>query len=340
MSGHDWLAGKQAPRILLIQLRQLGDILLTTPCIREMKDALPGAQLTFCAHRMAEPILGLNPYLDQCLFYDDKMSLTDKWRLLRTIRQQKFDLVLDFMANPRSALFTLAARAGKTLSFHTSRHFVYHACVPRHSAGRYIVDAKFDLLRYIGLQPQNHQTELPFARQDLQVWQAYAQQHFSTLKSAPLKIYIAPTHRRAARRWPLARYAALADWLVEQWSAHVLWGWGPGEKEVALSVQRLCQRPTYLVPPTSLRQLTAFMSRMDLFIGNSNGPSHIAVAVGTSSVQIHGPTQLESWSPLNAVHGGVGAADGDVASVTVEQVKERVRRRLPDPGLAPESALR
>ena len=60
-----------------------------------------------------------------------------------------------------------------------------------------------------------------------------------------------------------------------------------------------------ICPKTSFRELAAVMANADLFIGSSNGPSHVAVAVDTPSLQLHGPTQARAWCPMSDRHRGM-----------------------------------
>src|SRR5690606_32279301 len=109
-------------------------------------------------------------------------------------------------------------------------------------------------------------------------------------KDAPYRVALSPTHRRAVRRWPLASYAALADRLVNEWGAAVVWLWGPGEEAEIDAAMALTQAPTIKAPKTSFREMAALLGNMHLFVGNSNGPSHVAVADGICSLQLHGHT--------------------------------------------------
>ena len=110
-------------RILLIQLRQLGDIILTTPCIREIRRERPDAHITFLCHKMGKLIVEDNPYLDEIIYYDEGASFVDSVKFLASIRSGSYDLVIDFMNNPRSALQTLVSGAEQRVSFQTKRSF-------------------------------------------------------------------------------------------------------------------------------------------------------------------------------------------------------------------------
>ena len=80
------------------------------------------------------------------------------------------------------------------------------------------------------------------------------------------------------------------------------WLWGPGEEQEIDTAMALTKEPTTKAPKTSFREMAALIANTDLFIGNSNGPSHVAVAVDTPSLQLHGPTDGRSWCPDTPRH--------------------------------------
>lgn len=296
-------------RILLIQLRQLGDILLTTPCIKAVRQNYPRAKLSFLSHAMGRLILDGNPYLDELLLYRDDWTWREHLRLMMDLRSRRFDLVIDFMNNPRSGLLTLATGAASRIGFRSARFWAYTHKVDKGEDASYIGYRKLRLLHAAGMNvaklnelgepvPSAQGLTLDFpwfeadARPCLQWLEAESQ-----LMRAPYRIVLSPTHRREARRWPLTHYAALADWLTEIWGAAVIWLWGPGEEDVIDTVRAQCRQISYKAPATTLRQLAALIANCDFFVGNSNGPSHIAVAAGTPSLQLHGPTDPIAWTP-------------------------------------------
>lgn len=288
-------------KILLIQLRQLGDILLTTPCIREIKINDPDAHITFLSHPMGKHILNDNPYLDQLLLYNDKDPWYKELSFVKSLRKEKFDVVFDFMNNPRSAIYSLFSGSDTRVSFVSKRKFAYNKLVDREKVGDYLVREKFKLLREMGYEPKSERPILPWFEKDTTPLLDMVKENDSFAK-APIRVVLSPTHRRVMRRWPVENYAKLADFLVSKWGAEVVWIWGPSEKEFVSEVQSLCKEKTFMAPNTTFRELAAFIANCDLFVGNSNGPSHVAVAADTCSFQIHGPTQARSWCPSNEKH--------------------------------------
>lgn len=294
------LISSQPKSYLVIQLRQLGDILLTTPCIKAIKEDNPLHRVVFLSHDMGRLILKDSPFVDQILTYRENMSLNQHYILLKTLYSLRIDVVLDFMNNPRSALYTLATFCPLRFSFSSSRFFAYNRRIEADTGKDYIVREKFRLLRAAGLSPRDESLQF--------VWKEDALAPFLELlqkpkfASASLRILLSPTHRRMQRKWPLLSYVALAQKLIQDWGACVVWVWGPGEESEIDEAMRLCREPTLKIPKCSLTGLSAIMSNCDLFIGNSNGPSHFAVASQIPSLQLHGHTSAVSWCPRTPTH--------------------------------------
>ena len=85
--------------------------------------------------------------------------------------------------------------------------------------------------------------------------------------------------------------------ILQEWGAEIIWLWGPGKKILLKMLCHFCKEKAHLAPKTGFREMAALIAQTDLFIGNSNGPSHVAVSCNTPSIQLHGPTSLVSWCP-------------------------------------------
>ncbi len=323
-----------ARKILLIQLRQLGDILLTTPCFREIKRAWPDAEITFLSHPMGRLIVDENPYLQRHLTYDPNGGWQKELALIKELRAARYDLVLDFMYNPRSALYARATGSPRRIAFPSRRSFFFTEIVPQAGRIEYIVKEKFLYLKHLGMQPEEQRLDLPWSEKHtaplLQLLQ-----HAPDFAQAPLRVAISPTHRRAERQWPVERYARIADRLHLEWGASVIWLWGPGEEEFVQNAMAFCEQPMLFAPKTSFRELAALIANCDLFIGNSNGPSHVTVSVDTPSLQLHGPTYAATWCPLTARHQAVQAhagspeGRGPITSITEAEVWQSLEKMQP-----------
>ena len=292
-------------KVLLIQLRQLGDIILTTPCAREIKKEYPNCEVSFLCHKLGLMVLKNNPYIDSLYYYENNMPFLKYLKLLKELRKQKFDIVIDFMNDPRSAIFTFVTGATTRASRQSARFWAYNLRLnmEKHK-NDYIVDEKFTLLKQCGFSPKHQHLDVFYTQKDLKPSYDFFHdlEHAGFKPSKNLKVILSPTHRRANRKWSPLKYAMLADRLVSEWQAIVTWIWGPNEESEVDEIVKLCKQKTFKIDKMSFLELAAFIKNNDLFIGNSNGPSHLAVAGNIHSLQLHGHTNASSWCPQNNKH--------------------------------------
>jgi len=304
-------------KVLIIQLRQLGDILLTTPVIRALKDHAPDAQVDFMTYPMGKLIIPGNSLVRRHVIAPQQ-GVGQALRFLREIRRERYDVVLDFMATPRSAVIARLIPADKRIAFQTTRAPFYSVVMPRGIGNQYIVREKFELLKPIGVLAPDVRMMLPWKDSDAQVVSSLMRE-CSSFANAKRRVMLSPTHRRQERQWPADRWAELALWLERSQQASVLWAWGPGEEQEIEHLIKLSSGAGVKIPKTTFRELAAITANCDLFIGNSNGPSHVAVAVNTPSLQLHGPTSATSWCPQTLRHRAVqGDTMSDILPTTVE----------------------
>jgi ADP-heptose:LPS heptosyltransferase len=327
--------------VLVIQLRQLGDILLTTPCLRELKQAWPECRLTFFSHKMGRAIVKDNPYVDEHIVYDDQEGFWKLTKLALELRKRRFDIVIDFMNNPRSAIYTAVSGAKQRLSYQSARWWAYNRLAPRTSGQDYIVREKFQLLEFIDIEPKNEGLTFVWGHGDLGPVKQLVDD-FPDFANSSFRVLLSPTHRRLRRKWPDKEYIQLADMLVKDWGASVVWLWGPGEKEEVAAMVEQCQQTSHLAPATTLAEMAALMANSDLFVGNSNGPSHIAVATDLCSLQLHGSTFAHSWCPMNLRHRAVQSPkpNDDAPMLAIDQVMVKGTLEAWRPMLEAEAQLR
>lgn len=308
-------------RILVIQLRHLGDVLLTTPALRALRRSYPGAQIHFLVDRGSRAVLLGNPHIDAIIERPSRATLREGIRLLLAVRRARYDLVIDFQHKLRSALVAFASGAPRSVSWgHTARRYFYRPPVERPDVQGYMAAIKIDLLREAGVIDA---TSLESARPFLAIgnhtheWAAAA---WDTLQLPDGKVVVAinPGARRADRRWP--GFPALARRIAASTGASVLVLWGPGERELAEQIVAACEGGAVLAPATSIEQLGALLARCALLIGNDTSARHIAVAVGTPTLTISIDTTPSSWTYPGDGHRCVKAS-GDLSA---DQLFERV----------------
>jgi ADP-heptose:LPS heptosyltransferase len=282
---------------LVIQLRQIGDVVLTTPIPRILKEERPGCRVTFLTEKPSDQLLADNPYIDEVWLNDRKGSWLDTLRLAGRLRRERFDAVLDFMGNPRSALLSFLSGASVRVSYPAKvRGSLYTHRVEPGKA--YAVEIKKRLLSPLGLESARNRPEIFLSEEE----RAKGRELRGRLcEGAARLITVDPSHRRATRRWPAAHYGALCRQLRQAWGAAPVVLWGPGEESDADQVVASSGGAALKAPPTRLREMASFLAAADLHVGNCSAPRHMAVAVGTPTFTILGSTSA-GWTYPSPEH--------------------------------------
>ena len=282
---------------LVIQLRQIGDVVLTTPIPRILKEARPGCRVAFLTERPSDQLLEGNPHIDEILLNDRRAPWWQTLRLGGRLRGRRFDVVLDFMGNPRSAILSCLSGAATRISYRApGRGVLYTHRVS--GAGGYAVEIKKNLLEPLGIRSAWERPEI-FLTPEEKGWARSERQRLLGGRHDRL-VTVDPSHRRVTRRWPADHYGKLCAWMAGQgWTPVVLWG--PGEEGVARAVVEASGARAVPAPATTLRQMAGLIGAADLHVGNCSAPRHIAVAVGTPSFTILGSTSA-GWTHPAAEH--------------------------------------
>ena len=295
------LASLHPARILVCQLRQIGDVILATPAIELLKRRFPAAALHVVTEKKCAPVLYGNPHIDT-IWELDKAALSPFHRELAwywNVARQHFDLVIDFQQLPRCRWIVGFSGAPVRLSFTAPwyNRLLYTDMVPLRHA--YSASHKASLLEPLGIECHNEPPRIYLAESE----RLEIRKHLAQLGRVPGQpiVTLGVTHKDNARRWPAEHYARLADAMIKaEPGIAFLPLWGPGEKDTVdrliAAMSPAARAATLLVQyaPT-LRRMAACIAEACLHIGNCSAPRHMAVAVGTPSCIVLGASN-DTWT--------------------------------------------
>lgn len=271
---------------------------MCTPVLRAIRKLHPHSHIAFLTEKESSDLLRLNPYLDEVIVLDKERypnpfySFKNVWQ----IRKKSFDLVMDFMGNPRSAYISFLSGAKRRIGYDLPfRRLFYNEIIENYGIPKYSAVHKLKALQVWGYENFDLKLDFFIPKEA----ELFAQRFWeeNDLEQNHLTISISPTSRRHFRRWPLERFAQLSDWLISQFKAKIILVWGPGEREVVEKVKDRMKEPPIICEETkNLFQLGAVLSKCDLHFGNDNGTKHIAVALGKPTITIFGPEDPLSWT--------------------------------------------
>ncbi|WP_457755364.1 glycosyltransferase family 9 protein [Thermovibrio ammonificans] len=294
-------------KVLIIQLRQLGDVLLSTPLARALKEK--GVKVHFLTSEAGRDIVEGNPFIDGIETL--KEGSRELLKTALALRKEGFDAVIDAQRTGRSRLITLLSGAPLRVAFRKERgNLFYNRLVEWENRG-YTAWERLKLLEGLGLKLESYRNYLP---------------EIYKIPENPFKgreyAVIVPTARKSHKMWPAEKFAELAAELRKEMEVIVLFG--PGEREAALKVNELAGGGlTVPESPFPIKAAAAVMKGAGVVIGNNSFAPHLAVAVGSKVVVID--KKRSGWfPPIERVR----EVYGNNSFPEVEQVKEAVAQLL------------
>lgn len=278
-------------RILVCQLRQIGDVLLSTPAIRLLNESFPDATIDILTEKKCRPVLENNPRINH-IWPIDKKALKNPLKALAwyaKVGRSGYDLIVDFQQLPRCKWVVRFSSAPVKLTFTPPWYnkMTYTDWVQMELG--YAAKCKASVLRPLGIQWDGERPELWLSDDEKQFAEDFIQDN--GLSGIPF-ITVDPSHRRETRRWPTRHFAGLIKLLRDQHpDIKAVIMYGPGEKDIAQRVADQSDGAAFITPDMlSLREMAAVQERASLHLGNCSAPRHFAVAVDTPSLTIQGAT--------------------------------------------------
>lgn len=287
-------------KILVIKLRQLGDVLLTGAVFNVLRARLPNAQIDAYVYVEAFPMLAGHPGVSDLIGYDREWKtlgllqrLRKEWSLWRKIRKARYDLVINLTEGDRGALAAGVAGAKIRVGFEPKswlqRKIYTH--VVKHCPGlRHTVERNLDALRRIGIFPTVAERELFLdvpekAREEMR---RQVQEPF---------ILIHPTSRWRFKCWPSEKMRKLTEEFIRR-GKRVVFTSGPDAVEKAM-VEEIVRglHVVNLSGMISLKELAALIERAEFLVCVDSLPFHMGNALKRPVVAIFGPTSDRTWGP-------------------------------------------
>jgi len=299
--------------ILLVRLRQIGDVVFTTPAVHALRRRFPDAVITYLVEPAAAPIVAGNPHLNEVLVAPRRSGiggLIADLTLGRQLRARRFDLAIDFHGGPRASLLTWLSGAPVRIGYEVAgRSWMYtqrvarsRALLPRHS-----VVNQWDLVAALDIAAPDPSATPTEMRLDHAAAAAVTARLARAGVSTDERIVV--IHVSAGnpfRRWPFEHFVELIAALVaDDSSRRIIVTSGPSEEAAAARVIAAARDRVGAEAATrvlscgefSLTELRALLDRASLYIGGDSGPLHIASTTAVPIVGLYGPTLPERSAP-------------------------------------------
>ncbi|MCZ6774984.1 MAG: glycosyltransferase family 9 protein [Ignavibacteria bacterium] len=291
-------------RILLVRTDRLGDVILTLPLLPHLRKCFPDAYVALLLRRYTGAIAEGNPYVDELLWYDDEQHLLPFRAMLQTIRKKRFDAVI--VVYPTTRLAWLIFRAG--IPFRIGTGYRYYSILFNRKVWEHRKDAKRHEVEYnlMLLKELNCKVEgKPEFFIDIP---SHVESRVKSLLESSSKkvidpmVIIHPGTGGSAREWPAADFGRLAGRFLANGVQVYITGARGEEQKVQEVLSATGGKAIPFVGRVDLKELAALIRSASLFVSNSTGPLHLAVAVGTPVVGLypqHTAMSAKRWGPYS-----------------------------------------
>lgn len=285
-------------KILIRSTNWIGDAVMTTPAMDAVRSSFPTAEIVVAANPLVAELLSGHPACDRSIVYDRKgrhKGAVGLWRFSRELRRERFDLAILFQNAFEAAFLALAAGIPRRAGYRTDgRGLLLNYGVPAGRAERRLHQTQYylNMLRRLGIHGSDGRLHLECTAAE----KSWAER---VLVSTPWAALNPGATYGSAKRWLPERFAETADRMVEAYGFSIVLVGGPGEKTIGEAIQGAMRvRPLNLIGKTTIRQMMAILSKVQLLVTNDSGPMHVAAAFGVPVAAIFGPTDPATTSPL------------------------------------------
>ena len=323
--------------ILVIDFGQLGDVVLSLPALRAIRERFPRAKITVAIGKPGGEIARLSGYANDVLEVDrvglrDGNKLVSIGRIIKfvgDVRRQKYDFVIDLHSLSETNLLGFLSGAPRRLYARRPGRSIdilanFEPRPQREARTAHAVDRYLDVIKPLGIENLTRTPVLKTGIAENAAVEALLKKEKAN--SGTLLVGIFPGAGNESRRWPLEHFAEIADHLIRNERVRVIVFAGPEERVLLPQMRPLFPKGTIFFDKLTIPQLVSAQARLTLFISNDTGPVHIAAAVGTPVVVIMDRPDHHSFTPIGEQHRLIFGQQ--ITQIPVKQVYQAVREVL------------
>jgi len=320
---------RDVKKIIVIKLRHIGDVLLSVPVFRALRENYPQAHISAIVNSGTEDVLTGNPLINEVIVFDrgiKKINPLQKYlkelSFLKMIRAKGFDMAVDLTSGDRAAVISRVSGARYRLAYTPGNNGFFgkkylYTHLARKDGGQHMVLQNLDVVKQFGISTDNLGVDI-FIPEDARKFVKNILVNSNTSEGSRI-VHIHPTSRWFFKCWKDEYMAEVISWLIDK-GIKVIVTSSPDKKELDKAKKILSlagdspdstARPPHADKPvnlgqslqlidlcgkTTIKQLAAISEASDIFFGVDSAPMHIAAAVGKPVIALFGPTG-DAWKP-------------------------------------------
>lgn len=282
-------------KILIIKLKGIGDVVLSTIVFNNLLKDFPNAKIDFLTESPGLPVLENLNFINK-IFLLKKYSFIEIIKLYFEIFFKRYDLVLDLYSNPRTAFLTFLSFAKYRAGFpYRGRKYAYNLLGPIERNKFHSAELHLHLLKSIGLSYDERDLFFGLKEESIKMANDFFNKNFN---DDDLIVGLCPSGGWKSKRCDPIKFAEIGDAISKKYNAKIIILWGKDDLNDAKEIQFLMKFSSTLIPETDINQLGAFLAKCDFVISNDSGPMHIACALKTPVLALFGPTNPKLQGPF------------------------------------------
>ncbi len=282
-------------RILIFNVNWLGDVLFSTPVIRNVRRNFPDSFIACAIPSRCYPVLKDNPHLDEVIIFDEKdrhKGILGQLSFVKALKDRQFDTVYLLHRSLKRALICRLAGISERIGYNTKKRgfLLTSKIAPPDRDSMHRVDYYLNVVEKAGLKIEDRYTEFFYSHDDESCVNDFLKKNL--IAKGDFAVGINPGGNWLPKRWPVENWARLADMLMQDFGCKVIITGSTSDVKLVKQITvRMLHKPIEAVAALNIKQLGALCKELDLFITADTGPLHIANAVGAKKIiALFGPT--------------------------------------------------
>jgi lipopolysaccharide heptosyltransferase I len=285
------------PRVLVVKLSSLGDLFHALPAVHALKTGL-GAEIDWVVHEEYSELVRCFDDVDGVIPFPRRAFFTRFGGFIQALRSRRYACIIDLQGLFKSGLVVGLTRGRRRIGpsfYREGARLFYSAVAGPRRRGRHAVEQNCDIVRFL---------DLPAAEACFPVTFPDA-----AVNEARPRVAMLPVSRWPTKNWPPRCFVEVARRLQKVRDVSLFLLGGPSDREVCREMEAdLEGRVINLAGKLSLPESGGILAEMDLLISNDSGPVHMAVAAGTRTLVMFGPTDPARTGPYGPGHRTVTAS--------------------------------
>ncbi len=287
-------------KILVVRYRFIGDMILTVPFLRNLRNAFPDSEIDMLVSSNSGEVIEDCPYVNNFIYFDiNKKERKTFWYYVKLLRKNKYDKAYILKRSWSSALLCFFAGIKYRIGFDTERRGILLNKKVPYDKFKHESLCCLDLLISEGIKINDTYLENWVREENIAKIQNIFEENNINFEQKKVIVNITATNE--GKVWPKENFIKIIEYLSNEKNIQVIFSGSSADKILYENLnysESLKIKPINLCGKTSLKESLALIKLCDFVLGNDSGNLHMASSVKTPVIGIYGPMPFEKWKAL------------------------------------------